>query len=524
MQQVTELRRDPLNTVTLPGEDGYRLDLGPVSRVTKGGQEHYVPNYHPKKAWGPYIKATEEQHGIGETRDINGDGIPDQVSTAVWEFDDMGQPKMSKVDWVDVKPGAPEKTRFEIDRERGTFFNNVLERGKGLDDLPGVLKLKPGAPPELRTRLRIAQSNPQRAQGTPDEKDQLVEDIVGKYYEEHSRAPGAQEAPGAPRAPEDPAQEEIQVRPEDLQRGRDDLVEGADQRIHRALATGDRPGAKMVDRYQKIASDPNMDPATKRADLQRMLQEQEERLRGSGEFRDLKDRGEPGDMQRMPDREEPVDMQMLEDNKKKGAPVNRGAGQQPAPAAIADAVRPFSLNKGKRRGKRFGQGGGADLKESIAGLRPHVQGLIDAGTLDQRDGELLLAQLNVKFLAGIPRESYVDWAESLEKRLGVAGSKKKGAPVNRGGDKERKMATSYADLFDMDMEGYASPVTRGGFEEAWWGKDGWREKFKRLGMPDNHEILRLSPKALGQKDKESHQKWVAGVKGALKRFAEGKGW
>ena len=54
-----------------------------------------------------------------------------------------------------------------------------------------------------------------------------------------------------------------------------------------------------------------MDPATKQAELQRILVEQTKRLEESPEFRDLKDRGEPIDMQRMPDRGEPVDMQML---------------------------------------------------------------------------------------------------------------------------------------------------------------------------------------------------------------------
>ena len=313
MQQIMDLGKDPGNTVTLPGEDGYREDLGPVSRVTKGGQEHYVPNYHPKQGWGPGMKAIEEQFGVGETRDINNDGVPDQVSTAVWEFDDLGQPKMTKRDWVDIKPGAPEKTRFEIDRERGTFFKSVLEQDRGVDGETGALRLSPGAPPELRKQVREAQRSPFfQDKMSPEDKNETIENIVEEYYDSHvSGGAEAPEAPEAPGAPGDPAQEDIQVRPEDLQRGRDDLVKGADQRIHRALATGDRPGAKLVDRYQKIASDPNMDPATKQAELQRILVEQTKRLEESPEFRDLKDRGEPIDMQRMPDRGEPVDMQML---------------------------------------------------------------------------------------------------------------------------------------------------------------------------------------------------------------------
>lgn len=302
MQQITELQRDSLNTVTLPGEDGYRVDLGPVSRVTKGGQEFYVPNYHPKQGWGPGMKAIEEQFGVGETRDINNDGVPDQVSTAVWEFDDLGQPKMTKRDWVDIKPGAPGKTRFEADRARTSFFDSVLEEGKGLDGGPGLLRLKRGAPPELRNQLREFQSEPlvsaNMSQMSVEDKNEMLEGIVEDYYNKHaSGGAEAPEAPEAPRAPGDPAQEDIQVRPEDLQREQDNFAEGADQRIHRALATGDRPEAELVDRYQTILKDRNMDPATKRAELQRILAEQTKRLGLAPEFRDLKDREEPGDMQ-----------------------------------------------------------------------------------------------------------------------------------------------------------------------------------------------------------------------------------
>ena len=222
MQQIMDLGKDPGNTVTLPGEDGYREDLGPVSRVTKGGQEHYVPNYHPKQGWGPGMKAIEEQFGVGETRDINNDGVPDQVSTAVWEFDDLGQPKMTKRDWVDIKPGAPEKTRFEADRERGAFFKSVLEQDKGLDGETGALRLSLGAPPELRERVREARRSPFFQKMKPSAKNETIENIAGEYYDSYMS--GGAEAPEAPEAPEDPAQEDIQVRPEDLQRGRDDLV------------------------------------------------------------------------------------------------------------------------------------------------------------------------------------------------------------------------------------------------------------------------------------------------------------
>ena len=57
--------------------------------------------------------------------------------------------------------------------------------------------------------------------------------------------------------------------------------------------------------------------------------------------------------------------------------------------------------------------------------------------------------------------------------------------------------------------------------DAW---EGWRRKFKALGMNDNNDALKISRTAVAQKDEQSFKKWEAGVKGALKRFGEGKGW
>jgi len=103
------------------------------------------------------------------------------------------------------------------------------------------------------------------------------------------------------------------------------------------------------------------------------------------------------------------------------------------------------------------------------------------------------------------------------------GSEKKGAPVNRGGDKERKMAAAYADLIDTSdaWRDGRNPIKRQAFMDGW---EDWRKKLKALGMPNSHDILKISRKGVAQKDKESFEKWENYVKASLKKFAEGKGW
>ena len=179
------------------------------------------------------------------------------------------------------------------------------------------------------------------------------------------------------------------------------------------------------------------------------------------------------------------------------------AGGQP-PASTPVYTSGFSSNLGE-----LDTSNEEDMEYYLDRTKVKVRG---RGLSDTRRGRKILA-LTADYLMGLNAEDYRAWVEGDVEPL-----------INpKGSPEDRRKALDYADLIDTSSvwKKGRNPRTREEFMNAW---EGWRKKLKALGMNDNNDALKISRKAVAQKDEQSFEKWEAGVKGALKRFGEGKGW
>ena len=129
MQQITGLADDPANTVTLPGEPGYRKDYdGYYTEIGQDGQTYYKPINDDKEGFAPYLRKMRELHGHGETHDLNGDGIPDKVTHVEFETDEFGTPRYKSSTLVDIDHGKESQTWQEKDTDYKKWLDQYLIR------------------------------------------------------------------------------------------------------------------------------------------------------------------------------------------------------------------------------------------------------------------------------------------------------------------------------------------------------------------------------------------------------------
>lgn len=184
MEQAHALERDAVNTILLPGTPGYRTDHGPVTMVVgPQGEDTWVLNYDAKEGWGPAKKRYEDMLGIGETRDLNGDGIDDQVFQGEWSMGANGRPELKNAQWRNVEAGE----------NRGDKYIEWANKILIMKD--GQLQLKPGAPRELRQiELSMAEAD------VEDPARNLRLQIAAEQWYEKNMVPGVKQR--TPRAME----------------------------------------------------------------------------------------------------------------------------------------------------------------------------------------------------------------------------------------------------------------------------------------------------------------------------------
>ena len=207
-QQIFALREVALNTVVLPGEDGYRKDYDGYYTMVIGGQEHVKPIHDDKEGYAPYIRKVRELHGHGETQDHNGDGIPDTVTHVQFETDEFGTPRYKGNVDVKIDPGKEAETPRQKQESRSTWISGMIDTVRGIDPKLKVpvdnFQFSAGAPEDMIQAASELSPWATDAEGkripvSPTMRRSQLIAIANQYYQRmyHPGAPGAPQAPGA---------------------------------------------------------------------------------------------------------------------------------------------------------------------------------------------------------------------------------------------------------------------------------------------------------------------------------------